>query len=370
MTIYALSLTFVGRIYDRYGPKLVLILHSIFIAVGYMGISFIESYWQFFFFYSIILAIGLAGPSISFLSALVSKWFETSRGLAVGLALSGTCLGQFVLVPVLTDFVIRYGWRALYFWIGLITLGINILLTLLVIKGDPGHFGVEPFGLNKNHRTEYEKSKESANQSKDFGLWEAMRTRSYLLFLFVMFVCGGGDYFVATHLIPFATDTGISTTTAGHMLALFGLFSLFGLLVAGPASDFIGSKIPLAITFLMRFILCLIILKYKNLGYLYTFSLAFGFTFLISANLNPILMGKLYGLSHIGLLSGFITTLHHIGAGFWAYVGGLVHDYTGGYQLIFLLLALMSFLTGICCFLIKEERHYPIVQQSIDRVRA
>ena len=52
-------------------------------------------------------------------------------------------------------------------------------------------------------------------------------------------------------------------------------------------------------------------------------SLAFGFTLLITAPLTVTLVGRLYGFTHIGLLSGFITTIHHFGGGFWAYMGGL-----------------------------------------------
>ena len=61
-------------------------------------------------------------------------------------------------------------------------------------------------------------------------------------------------------------------------------------------------------------------------------SLGFGFTFLITAPLTTTLMGRMYGFASIGLLSGFVTTVHHLGGGLWAYLGGAVYDATGELQ--------------------------------------
>jgi predicted MFS family arabinose efflux permease len=174
-----------------------------------------------------------------------------------------------------------------------------------------------------------------------------------------MLVCGSGDFMVTTHLVPLVTDHGISTTTGGHMLAWFGLLSLGGILVAGPASDLIGDKIPIALTFVLRVFLFLLILKYQGLVSFYVFSLAFGFTFLVTAPLTPTLAGRLYGFSHVGVISGFITTIHHFGGGLWAYFAGVIFDHTGNYELVFVLSAIMAFTAAVCALLIKEVRHQP-----------
>ena len=71
-----------------------------------------------------------------------------------------------------------------------------------------------------------------------------MRTRSLWLITMVWFVCGGGDYVVLTHLVPMATDFGISTAVGASMLAWCGLLGLAGLLLAGPAADAIGNRSP------------------------------------------------------------------------------------------------------------------------------
>ena len=359
MIVFALSLLLVGRLYDRYGPKWIIIISTFFLSGGCFLISLIHSLWQFFICYGIIAAIGLGGTSATLISVITSKWFEKNRGFAVSLALSGNCLGQFALIPLFSIFIQQYSWRALYFFLGLIMLILNITLALLVIRGDPEAIGLKPFGYENAKDIEKKKGQSSLNQNlQDLDLREAMRSYSFWLFLFTMFVCGSGDFLVTTHLVALVTDYNISAVTAANMLGWYGLMSLAGILIAGPASDVVGNKIPIALTFVIRFFLFFLILKYQGLLSFYIFALAFGFTSLITAPLTPTLLGRLYGFSHIGLLTGFIITIHHLAGGFWAYLGGLIFDKTGSYRLIFLLSLIMAFLAIFSTLFIKEKRHY------------
>ena len=118
MTVYSFSIIIAGRAYDRYGPKWVIIISNVFLSIGFMSLAFIDSLLGFFIFYGIIAAFGMGGTTIPLFAALTSKWFEKGRGLAVSLGLTGSCVGQFVLVPVFTILVLRYGWRISYFSVG------------------------------------------------------------------------------------------------------------------------------------------------------------------------------------------------------------------------------------------------------------
>jgi MFS family permease len=360
MAVYAISLTVVGRFYDHYGPKWVIVLSTLFLSAGYFLIFIISSLWQFLVFYGVISAVGLGGTSVPLIAALTSKWFEKGRGLAISLALSGGCLGQFVLVPALTAIVLQYGWRVSYVCLGFIMLVVNIALAMSVIRGDPADLGHRPFGHAEPEWANETGSQGSSNIGPgpgDLDLRQAARTYSFWLFLVVMFICGSGDFLVTTHLIPLVTDYGISPTTAGSMLGWYGLMSLAGILIAGPGSDLIGNKIPIALTFVLRFLLFVMILKSQTAVSFYVFALAFGFTHLITAPLTPTLIGRLYGLSHVGVLSGFITTIHHLGGGFWAYAGGTIFDHTGSYRLVFLLSAITAVIAVFCSLFIRERRH-------------
>lgn len=354
MTVFALSLIVVGRFYDRHGPKWVIIISTLFLAVGYILTAWVNALWQLYLAYGLLAAIGLGGTSVPLVASLMSKWFIKWRGFAVSLTLCGSALGQFVLVPVLTEFISHYDWRAAYLVIGVVMLVINTTLAFGIIRGDPETMGQVPFGY---HDIEKTTASSGSDVLHDLTLSQALRTPSLWFFLIAMFICGGGDFLIYTHLIPWATDHGVSTTTAGHMLAWYGLMSLLGLLLVGPASDWIGNKAPISLTFLIRIVLFLLVLRLQTPTTLYIFALAFGFTHLMTAPLTPTLVGKLYGFSNVGVIAGLVTTVHHLAGGFWTYVGGVTFDQTGNYQLAFLISAVMALIAFVCCLCIREQRH-------------
>ena len=358
MVFFALSLIVAGRLYDRYGPRGVILVSTVLVAAGYMCTALVRSLWHFYLFYGILTAIGTGGVSVPMIAAMMSKWFARRRGLAISLAISGNCLGQFILVPIINQLVIHYNWRISYLIIGILILIGNTLLVFAVIKDDPAKSGLEACGYPNNAPAiDLQNEAGSINGQKDLNLQQAMKTASFWLFLTFMFVCGSGDFLVVAHLVPLVTDSGVSPTTAANMMAWFGLLSMGGILIAGPASDHIGNKIPIALTFALRLLLFLMILKYQNTLVYYIFAAGFGFTFLITAPLTTTLVGRLYGFSHVGLISGFITTIHHLGGGFWAYMGGWLFDTTGSYQIAFVLSAALAIVAIICSLAISERRH-------------
>ena len=361
MIFFALTMSIGGRLYDHYGPKWIILVSTFFMSAGYVGIAFIDSLWHFYICYGLLAAIGLGGASIPLVAALMTNWFESRRGFAISLAISGNCIGQFLLVPVFTEIVLILGWRISYAIIGLIMLTVNTLLCLTVIRGNPADLGLQPYGQKTQGTSEPGTSRSTTGtMPKDLSLRMALRTYSFWLFLLIMFVCGSGDFLVAVHLVAFLTDYGITFKAAGNILALFGLLSMGGILIAGPASDRFGHRWPIALTFVLRFMIYILILKYPNELNFYIFALLFGFTFLITAPLTATLMGRMYGLSHVGLLSGFATTVHHLAGGLWAYMGGIVFDRTGSYWLIFVISAAMCLFAVACALLIKEKRHYTL----------
>jgi MFS family permease len=359
MIVFALALTVVGKLYDRFGPKWIIIISALFLSVGFVLTSFVHTFGQFFFSYGLLAAAGPAGLGVPLVSTVVSKWFEKWRGLALSISLAGTSIGAFILVPVLSLVATSYGWRSSFLCLGLIVLAVDSLLAIFVIKGDPRHLNMSPFGARQGKPEQTPTGTPSpSGEPASMGLRAAARTRSFWLFLVIMFICGSGDFFATTHFINFATDYGVSSLTAANMMGWFGLMSMVGVIITGPAADRIGSKIPIVITFLLRFALFLFVLKYKSVTSLYVYALFFGFTQLVTAPLAPMLAGRLYGFGYIGILSGVINTVHFLGGGFWTYATGLIFDRTGSYQLAFAVSAIMAMTAVLCAIFIVEKKHH------------
>lgn len=358
MIVFALSLFAVGGFFDRYGPKKVIVICTFLLAGGCAALAVIQTYFSFMFFFGVVAAIGMGGTGVPLVASLVSKWFAKRRGLVVSLALAGSCLGQFALVPAITWLVQHQGWRYSYLLIGISILVVNLVLVKWFIRGEPAELGLNIDGkADSPPQTGGNQAQAAVSVEEDLSLGQAVKTRAFWLFAMVMFVCGSGDFLVTTHLIPMVTDHGHSAAAGGNMLALFGLLALVGILLAGPAADVMGNKLPMAVTFALRLVLFILILSSQTLVSFYVFALLFGLTFLITAPLTPTLLVKLYGIKNIGIISGLITTIHHLGGGLWAWMGGITYDYTGNYRLAFILSAIMAGVAVICALLIREERH-------------
>ncbi|HQF53308.1 MAG TPA: MFS transporter [Thermoleophilia bacterium] len=366
MVVFAASFLVAGHAYDRHGPRWVLLVSSALFSVGLMLMAGMTSLWQFFLSYGVVSAAGTGGITSPVFGAIVSRWFERRRGTAISLSVAGISLGQFALVPLLTAFLLDHGWRSTMFWVGLLTLVVNVVLVAAVLRGDPEDLGKLPYGREQARSPQPVTSPSDARQAeaadglrgpRSLTLREAMRTASLWYFAVAMFICGAGDFLLTTHLVPMATDHGIPTSTAVAMLAWFGLLSLGGVLLAGPASDLIGDRVPIALSFALRVVLFVLAYRYQTAWSFWALALGFGFTMLVTAPLTTTLMGRLYGFANVGLLGGFVTTVHHIGGGVWAYLGGALYDATGGYTAAMAASAAASALALVLTLLIREVRH-------------
>ena len=382
--VSAVSILLMGRLYDRFGPRPVILASTLLFSAGYLLMSVMGAYWQFLFLYGVVVGIGVGGTTAPVFGAVLSKWFDRWRGLAISMGLAGVSLGQFALVPPFSAFMLGNGWRLTLLLIALVTVAVNVPLVLFVIRGDPEALGVEPFGAasaagpaDVEQGVWADRPAAGVEQTAapsvvgatrpacsgtvsaggDLSLRQAVATRSFWLFTAAMFVCGSGDFLLTTHLAAMATDHGYSPATGAGLLAWFGLMSMVGLLLAGPASDLVGNKIPMAAAFAIRVVVFALILRSQNLASFYVLALGFGLTFLVTAPLTPTLSGRLYGFAAVGAIGGLVTTFHHIGGGMFAYLGGVVFDRTGDYSIAFAVALVASAIALVCTLLIREERH-------------
>ena len=118
-----------GRVLDRYGPRLLVLLMGGFTGLSLLLTGRANSSWQLFLAYSVIFAIG-TGPGYSVLMSTTSRWFEKKRGLALAITASGGGLGTIVLAPFAAYLIGSFDWRTAFAVLGLLVgLGIAPLST-------------------------------------------------------------------------------------------------------------------------------------------------------------------------------------------------------------------------------------------------
>ncbi len=213
-----------GRAVDRFGPGRVVLVGATAVAGGYVVSSIAGSVLV------VILAFGLlVGPglAVAFVPgvATVSQWFERRRGLALGIAVSGSGVGTFLVAPLLDFWIRTGGWRTAMRWVALMVFGVMLVVSRILVPG-PG------------------KTRAATGER----LRALLSNRNFRQ-IFTMHALMGFSFMVPfIYLVPFARDQGIEPQTAAWLLAIMGLSGVAGRVVLGAFGDRVGPVIAITIT--------------------------------------------------------------------------------------------------------------------------
>ncbi len=323
--VSAVCMFLAGRLADRYSLRLILGGGLAISAVGIGLTSIVTAPWQAILLYGGVFAIGSGAASLTPVGVMVSRWFPGRTGLANAVAISGISVGQLLMIAVLAAVLVQIGWRSVYGLLGVT----NLLLVPIVVAAIASGRGHAMAPTTPKHDT-------------GMAMREALHSRHFWLLAVVYAMCGFQDFFVATHVVAFAQDSGVETLFAGNLLALMGLTGLVGVIAAGAWSDRSGPVWATLACFALRIAIFWLILVDQQTPAVAAFALLYGSTFLVTAPLTVIFVRRAFGSKHLGGLSGLITMVHHISGGLGAYAGAALFDARGNYDSVFVLMLVLS----------------------------
>ena len=145
---FALGGVGMGRLADRFGIVVPLVIGALMLGVGYVAASQATSYLQFVLAQALL--IGLLGSSATFgpLVADVSHWFLRRRGIAVAIVASGNYLAGTIWPPILQHAIATIGWRQTHLWIGLFCVATMLPLAFLLRRRTRVDAGPAPAGAH------------------------------------------------------------------------------------------------------------------------------------------------------------------------------------------------------------------------------
>ena len=348
MLVSALAMPFVGRLADRFDMRWVMGTGVVVGAVGVGLMSLIASPWQLFAVYGLVFALGNAGVSNPIVSVMIVRWFPDRRGVANSVAVSGNAIGQLVIVGLLAQSLVRFGWRVSYAALGLANLAILAPIAFAAVRAAPSQAA-----RGKQPSSDNPATTEQAVDLRQVPLW----TSGQLWLLGGIYaICGFQDFFVATHVVAFALDIGFGALIAGNLLALMGVMGLLGVLVSGFLADRIGPARPTLLCFAMRVGIFVLVILSQSKPAVMMFALLYGFTFLMTAPLTVIFSGNIFGSARLGRISGTISMIHQISGGIGALAGALAFDIWGSYDRAFLLMLTLSVVATAGTLLVRDRR--------------
>jgi MFS family permease len=337
--VSALVMPIYGRLIDRYSLGRVMIISIAVTSLGFGLVAVVQTPWQFIFFYGIVFALGHSGFSILPVSVMVGRAFPDRTGIANSVAMSGFGFGQLIIISVLTLIVLEVGWRISHVYLAAGTA--SVLIPLLLFHGKFVNFLPDSPERYGGHPTDLPSS--SVPHLLRFTI-----STKFAILIAVYALCGFQDFFMATHIASFATDNGVKEQFAGNLLAIMGVFALAGVIIAGFLGDKFKAGYPTVVSFLIRLVIFILICTSNHPSFIVILAFSYGFTFLITAPLAVVFVKDLFGTSRMGTLIGIVNMVHQFGGAIGAYAGGIVFDQMGSYQLMMILMVVVS-LGGLIC---------------------
>ena len=333
-----------GIITDKYGGKIAVFTGFLFYIAGIYFLNYGPNTGSWFTFdIGILIGIGLGATAISIPVSIVAKHFPlNTRTIATGIVTAAGSFGYFVS-PLYTRYTLmEYGWNTTLI-IFLFMLIAGLLISLFI-----------------STPTQELKQENYNKQTAMDAIKEAFANKSFNYLTLGFFVCGWHIALVATHIPMHIRDNGLEDWTATAILALIGLFNVFGTLSSGYLSTKISKKKLLSAIYLLRGVsLIYFVFMPPSVVNALIFGITFGYLWLATVPPTNGIVGHIFGTKYITLLYGFVFLSHQVGSFLGAYLGGLFHDLYGTLNYAWYISIALSLFAGLI--------HLPIKEKAIER---
>jgi MFS family permease len=319
---FATGGVFMGRLADRRGIMIPLLIGTVMLAIGFVLAAFTQSYWQFILAQALL--IGMLGSSSTFgpLVADVSLWFLRQRGIAVAIVASGNYLAGAIWPPLLQHAIERYGWRDAYIGIGVLCLVTMLPLACL--------FRRRPLVAGRAADGRREAALDDAQQHR-----HAPGYLHYVL-MFAGIACCVAMSMPQVHLIAYCGDLGYGAARGAEMLSIMLFMGVVSRLTSGVIADKIGGVGTLILGSTLQCLALIFYLPFDGLMSLYIVSGLFG---LSQGGIVPsyaLIVREYFPAHQAGIRVSLVLMSTVVGMALGGWMSGAIYDLTGSYRIAFM----------------------------------
>ncbi len=339
--MWGLASPFFGAVADRYGAGRTVVTGAVLYVLGLAWMAFSQTAADLTLSAGIVVALGISGTATGVVMSVMARAVgPQKRSLALGLGGAFASMGQFVMLPLAQAWIDAWDWH--------VSLLLHAAMAALIVPLAAGLAG---------------KAVDTGPQrSMSEALAEAGRDRTFHLLFWGYFVCGFQVVFIAVHFPSFLMDKGFPAHLGVHAIALVGLFNIFGSFLAGWLGGRYSKKYLLSGIYLSRSIVITVFLLLPiTTVSVYVFSACIGFLWLSTVPLTNGLVAHRYGLRYMAMLSGMVFLGHQIGAFLGVWLGGLIYDGTGAYDMAWNIAIALGIFAALVHLPIREA---PLVQAA------
>lgn len=340
MVGFAFGGVFMGRLADRFGVFVPLLIGAVALALGYASSSFMPTLALFGLMH-ILVGFG-ASASFAPLMADISFWFARRRGIAVAIASVGNYLAGTLWPPLLQAFIATHGWRTVHLAVGVICLVTLLPLAFLMRQRPPAE------------------ARASTPPASKFGRLELSQNVLLVLLVIAGVSCCVAMAMPQVHIVAYCADLGYGPARGAEMLSVMLGCGIISRIACGFVADRIGGLYALIISSTLQGIALFFYLFFDGLASLFVISALFG---LFQGGLVPmyaVIVREYFPGSKAGATLGLVIMATLFGMAFGGWFSGLIFDWTGSYRLAFLNGLLWNLLNvAIAAFLLLKRKFTP-----------
>lgn len=334
--IWGLAQPVTGALADRFGARKAIIIGGVLYMLGLVFMGMADSPLSLSLSAGLLIGIGLSGTSFSVILGVVGRAVPVEkRSMAMGIAAAAGSFGQFAMLPGTLGLIGWLGWSAALLALGLL---VALILPLAAMINE-----TPPPVSNGPEQTLLEALREAASHS---GFW---------LLALGFFVCGFQVVFVAVHLPAYLVDHHLPALTGTTVLALVGLFNIFGTYIAGWLGGRMSKPRLLSALYLLRgVVITLFLVAPLTQWSAYLFGIAMGLLWLSTVPLTNGTVATLFGVRNLSMLGGIVFLFHQLGSFLGGWLGGYLYDTTGSYDLVWQISIGLSLMAAVLNWPVRE----------------
>ena len=306
-----------GMLADRFGAFRVLVVGGLLYSVGLVLMALSTSGLAFTGSAGLLIGMAQAGTTYAVVYGVIGRNVAPERrSWAMGVAAAAGSFGQFMMVPVESGLIGSIGWQMALFALGAAALAII-----------PLSLGLrEPASATAS---------QPGQQSIGQALKEAFGYGSFNWLMAGYFVCGFQVVFIGVHLPSYLKDQGMGPDVAATALALIGLFNVLGTYGSGVLGQNLPRKWILSSIYGLRSVAIVLFLWAPlTTTSVYLFASVMGLLWLSTVPPTNAVIAQIFGVRYLSMLGGFVFLSHQVGSFLGVWMGGLLYDATGAYDVV------------------------------------
>ncbi len=332
MVGFGLGGILMGRLSDRHGVIVAIVVGTIALAVGYVLAGNAPGIWSFALAHGLI--VGALGTAATFapLVADTGQWFDRRRGIALAICMSGNYLAGAVWPPIVQHFMQTEGWRATYIGMGVFCL-VSMLPLALFYRRRPLNLVPSAKAAVGNAHSRHLREIAASDPQRPLGMSPA--ALQWLLNIAGV-ACCTAMAMPQVHIVALCGDLGYGLARGAEMLALMLGLGIVSRLVSGWISDHIGGLRTLWLGSLLQGVALILFLNSSGLTSLYLVSGLFG---LFQGGIVPsyaLIVREYFSPTQAGTRVGTVLMATLLGMALGGWMAGALYDLTGSYDAAFI----------------------------------